>query len=67
MKRNRAMVRAGRRVAAGQEGAAGNSRYAKKVQGGNQMYGPGCCAHSLDVRRGGRGTGIAATPYSPFE
>lgn len=26
------------------------SRYAAKVARGNQMYGPGCCAHTLVVR-----------------
>jgi hypothetical protein len=25
----------------------GESRYAKKVAAGNQMYGPGCCAHRI--------------------
>lgn len=29
----------------------GKSKYAKKVAAGNQMYGPGCCAHSRVVRR----------------
>jgi len=24
----------------------GNSRYARKVRGKKQMYGPGCCAHA---------------------
>lgn len=23
------------------------SKYAKKLMGGNQMYGPGCCAHTV--------------------
>ena len=27
------------------EKPVGKSKYAKKVRSGNQMYGPGCCAH----------------------
>jgi hypothetical protein len=34
------------------------SKYAQKVRAGNQMYGPGCCAHRvrLDYWKGGEGT-----------
>lgn len=28
----------------------GKSKYSKKVREGKQMYGPGCCAHSVRVR-----------------
>lgn len=27
----------------------GESKYAKKVRAGNQMYGPGCCAHNVKL------------------
>jgi hypothetical protein len=29
----------------------GNSLYAQKINRGNQMYGPGCCAHKLTMER----------------
>ena len=45
MKRNRNNVTAGRRKKANKR-----SRYAEKVARGNQMYGPGCCAHSRTSR-----------------
>jgi len=52
MKRNRffkrAMHEAGREAPS--EDGEGKSKYAKKVRAGNQMYGPGCCAHKLKLR-----------------
>lgn len=63
-KRNTASVRAAHNASrkgdgsykAGADGKnSGKSRYAKKVKAGNQMYGPGCCAHRISLwSRGAR-------------
>ena len=47
MKRNNETTQKARRKASAKylEGQ-GNSRYARKVKSGNQMYGPGCCGHT---------------------
>ena len=42
MKRNKQTIR----VAHRQARRKGRSRYAEKRAAGNQMYGPGCCAHT---------------------
>jgi hypothetical protein len=42
MKRSRTSVIVGRR-----KRANGRSRYMEKVDAGKQMYGPGCCAHTV--------------------
>lgn len=44
MKHNRVNVRHGRRTRT----QRGKSRYAAKRDGGQQMYGPGCCAHGIN-------------------
>lgn len=49
MKRSNTSVRTNRLVKK-QESAGKKSRYAQKFASGNQMYGPGCCAHSHIVR-----------------
>ena len=49
MKRNKQSTRAMRRRDT-VDPKQGNSRYARKVQFGQQKYGPGCCAHSRRVR-----------------
>ena len=47
MKRNQESNRKNRRkVSAKYLAGGGNSKYARKVKSGNQMYGPGCCAHT---------------------
>lgn len=47
MKRNKQTVKASRKAGRYEAGRTGNnSDYAKKVQSGNQLYGPGCCAHT---------------------
>lgn len=52
MKRNKTSSRAMRNQRNEQRGITrGNSEYAKKVARGNQMYGPGCCAHKLTPER----------------
>lgn len=48
MKRNQQSVRIGH-MAKGTP--AGKSKYAQKVRSGNQMYGPGCCAHKISRER----------------
>ncbi len=45
MKRNQSTVILGRR-----RKANSMSRYAAKVASRNQMYGPGCCAHTRQTR-----------------
>lgn len=48
MKRNKISTRAMRHQTNVKVGnVKGKSRYAKKFRNGNQMYGPGCCAHSI--------------------
>ena len=52
MKRNKKSTRAMRNKANEAKGITkGSSPYAKKVAAGNQMYGPGCCAHKLAQER----------------
>lgn len=55
MKRNMNTVTAGRRVKAG-----GRSKYATKVASGNQLYGPGCCAHTRTAEQIAKGKAEAA-------
>lgn len=43
MKRNKQTIRAARKT----HTQSGKSRYADKVKKGEQMYGPGCCAHRI--------------------
>ena len=47
MKHNNASLRATRHS----KRTKGKSKYAAKVQAGNQMYGPGCCAHTVPESR----------------
>jgi hypothetical protein len=48
MKRSKSSSRAMRKRSNETKGITkGNSPYAKKVQRGEQMYGPGCCAHKV--------------------
>jgi hypothetical protein len=50
MKRNKKSTRAMRNKTNAERGIGkGNSPYAQKVKRGEQMYGPGCCAHKLKV------------------
>ncbi len=51
-KRNKRQTRA-QRVASsqGSNKPQGTSKYAQKVRAGNQMYGPGCCAHTIITER----------------
>lgn len=52
MKRNKKSTRAMRNKANEAKGITkGSSPYAQKVAAGNQMYGPGCCAHKLTQER----------------
>jgi len=46
VKRNRTAVR----VEHDKNRTQGTSKYAAKVKAGNQMYGPGCCAHRIKSR-----------------
>lgn len=45
MKTNQATIRSARRDRMAH--AQGQSKYAQKVKAGNQLYGPGCCAHRI--------------------
>ena len=48
MKRNESVNQKNRRKSSAQYLAGeGNSKYAAKVKAGRQMYGPGCCAHTI--------------------
>ena len=52
MKRNNISTRTTRQALNEQKGITkGSSDYAKKVARGEQMYGPGCCAHKLTEER----------------
>lgn len=46
VKRNRATVSHARR-----KKATGKSRYKTKQEAGNQLYGPGCCAHTVSEQQ----------------
>lgn len=47
MKANMQSVKEGRRKGK----TKGKSKYAAKLASGRMMYGPGCCAHTRQVRR----------------
>ena len=48
MKRNEQIDKAAHRKARRTHGTIGvKSKYARKRATGNQMYGPGCCAHKI--------------------
>ena len=63
MKRNKQTIRAARKSRT----QSGKSRYADKQRRGEQMYGPGCCAHGITseqmaaTRRRARESGLAQT------
>jgi len=47
MKRNlESTQKARRKLSAKYLEGGGDSKYARKVRTGNQMYGPGCCGHA---------------------
>ena len=53
MKRNSEIDKAAHRKARKTQGSIGDkSKYARKRAAGNQMYGPGCCAHKIRTSQG---------------
>lgn len=63
VKNNRETIQTRRRQSTAEMFAGGKSKYALKVRRGNQMYGPGCCAHKTDVRIHRRDTTVYHKKY----